>query len=172
MPEKTDAQKRAQKTYMEKFARVEIRMNAERRTVIQAHADAQGQSVNAYINTAIDSRIAQEAPGGPQEAGVVSLSPDTLKAAQEGAEATGEAMPEFISRAVEEQVRRDRVNGEALGEPIDELTTSVQPVPKGTLAAAAIAAKAAGEKTSDFISRAVTTQAQRDALAQKMKGGQ
>ena len=61
MPEKTEAQKRAQKAYMEKFVRVEIRMDAERRASIQTHAEAQGQSVNAYINAAIDEKMAQEA---------------------------------------------------------------------------------------------------------------
>ena len=65
MAEKTDAQKRAQKAYMEKFVRVEIRMNAEQRAAVQAHAEAQGQSVNAYINTAIDERMSREAVGTP-----------------------------------------------------------------------------------------------------------
>ena len=41
MPEKTEAQKRAQKNYMDKFVRVEIRMTAEQREEVQAHADQQ-----------------------------------------------------------------------------------------------------------------------------------
>ena len=65
MAEKTDAQKRAQKAYMEKFVRVEIRMNAEQRAAIQAHAFAQGESVNSFINRAIDQTMAQEAVGSP-----------------------------------------------------------------------------------------------------------
>ena len=35
------------------------------------------------------------------------LSPDTLKAAQEAAEAEGEGLPQFIGRAVETQAQRD-----------------------------------------------------------------
>ena len=37
MGEKTEAQKKAQQKYMEKFVRVEIRMDAEKREIIQAH---------------------------------------------------------------------------------------------------------------------------------------
>ena len=60
MPEKTEAQKRAQKAYMEKFVRVEIRMNPGQREAIQTHAAAAGESVNAYINTAITQRMERE----------------------------------------------------------------------------------------------------------------
>ena len=60
MPEKTEAQKRAQKNYMDKFVRVEIRMTAEQREEVQAHAEAQGASTTAYINRAISETIEQE----------------------------------------------------------------------------------------------------------------
>lgn len=60
MPEKTEAQKRAQKAYMEKFVRVEIRMTQEKRDSIQAHAESQGESVNGFINRAIDNQMEQD----------------------------------------------------------------------------------------------------------------
>ncbi len=60
MPEKTPAQKRAQKNYMEKFARVEIRMTMAERTDIQAHAEALGESVNGFINRAIREQIKRD----------------------------------------------------------------------------------------------------------------
>lgn len=53
MPEKTPAQKRAQKNYIEKFSRLEIRTTKEERESIQAHAAACGESVNAFIKRAI-----------------------------------------------------------------------------------------------------------------------
>ena len=56
----------------------------------------------------------QEAAGTALEAGVVSLPPDTLKAAQEGAQAAGEGLPQFIARAVETQMEQDKMKG---GEP-------------------------------------------------------
>lgn len=60
MPEKTEAQKRAQKAYIEKFARVEIRMTPEKRAVIQAHAAGQGESTTAFINRAIDETMERD----------------------------------------------------------------------------------------------------------------
>ena len=63
MPEKTEAQKRAQKAYMEKFVRVEVRMTPERRAVIQGHAEAQGESLNGFITRAIDNQIERDGEG-------------------------------------------------------------------------------------------------------------
>lgn len=68
MAEKTDAQKRAQKAYMEKFVRVEIRMGAEQRAAVQAHAAARGESVNGFINRAIDHEMERDGLEQPTEA--------------------------------------------------------------------------------------------------------
>lgn len=64
MPEKTPAQKKAQKNYMEKFARLEIRATKEERDVIQAHAAAQGESVNAFIKRAIQETMDRDQEKG------------------------------------------------------------------------------------------------------------
>lgn len=61
MPPKTEAQKKAQRKYMESVATIQIRTSAEQRDKIKGCADAQGESVNAYINKAIDQRMAREA---------------------------------------------------------------------------------------------------------------
>lgn len=68
MAEKTEAQKRAQKTYMEKFVRVEIRMTPENRDTVQAHAEARSESVNGFINRAISETIERDktAPGAAE----------------------------------------------------------------------------------------------------------
>ena len=60
MPEKTDAQKRAQKSYMGKFARVEIRMTLEQREKVQSHAEAHGESTNGFINRAISETMERD----------------------------------------------------------------------------------------------------------------
>ena len=60
MPEKTEAQKRAQKRYMEKLSRVEITMPAEDKKRLQDHAEARGESVNGFINRAIDEAIERD----------------------------------------------------------------------------------------------------------------
>ena len=60
MAEKTEAQKRAQKAYMEKFVRVEFRTTSEKRSIIQAHAEAHGESVNGFINRAISETMERD----------------------------------------------------------------------------------------------------------------
>ncbi len=82
MPEKTEAQKRAQKKYMSSFVEVKVRMTPDRRATIQEHAQAMGESATVFINRAIDNQISQDCDKGPSEAlqapsgaGVVPLCP-------------------------------------------------------------------------------------------------
>jgi len=60
MPEKTEAQKRAQKRYMGKLARVEITMTPEKQQRLRDHAEARGESVNGFVNRAIDEAMERE----------------------------------------------------------------------------------------------------------------
>lgn len=60
MPEKTEAQKRAQKNYMQKFSVARVRMEHDKYENVQSHAAAQGQSVNAYISQAVDERMERD----------------------------------------------------------------------------------------------------------------
>lgn len=56
----TEAQARAHKKYMEGIATVQIRMTAERREKIKAHAESRGESVNSWINRVIDEAMKNE----------------------------------------------------------------------------------------------------------------
>ena len=60
MAEKTEAQKRAQKAYMEKFAVARVRMEREKYEAVQAHAEAHGESVNGFINRAISEAMERD----------------------------------------------------------------------------------------------------------------
>ena len=60
MGEKTEAQKKAQQKYMEKFSVARVRMDREKYEQIQAHAEARNESVNAFINRAIESQIERD----------------------------------------------------------------------------------------------------------------
>ena len=60
MGEKTDAQKKAQQKYMEKFVRVEIRMDSDKRLAMQAYAEARSESVNGFINRAITETMERD----------------------------------------------------------------------------------------------------------------
>ena len=69
MPEKTEAQKRAQKAYMEKIAVARVRMDREKYEAVQAHAEARSESVNGFINRAIEETMQRDkaAPGASGE---------------------------------------------------------------------------------------------------------
>ncbi len=56
----TEAQARAHKKYIAQFVEMKIRVEPERRDAIRAAAAAVGESVNAYINGAIDARMKKE----------------------------------------------------------------------------------------------------------------
>ena len=121
------AQQKAVSKYMkENYDVYQIRMKKGQKDIIKTHADSQGESINAFIGRAISETMerdsgAPEAAGGPQEARVLSLPPDTLKAAQEAAQAEGEGLPQFIGRAVETQAERDALGRKMKGvqnEPI------------------------------------------------------
>ena len=67
MSEKTPAQKKAQRKYMESRATIQIVTSIDRREAIKIHAADRSESVNAFINRAIDEtmeRDSQEADGG------------------------------------------------------------------------------------------------------------
>ncbi len=56
----TPAQARAHKKYMEKFVELRARVSIERREEIQAHAEAQGESVSVFINRAIKETMRRD----------------------------------------------------------------------------------------------------------------
>ena len=56
----TEAQARAHKKYIAQFVETKVRMTPERRELIRSHAVARGESVNAFINRAIDETMERE----------------------------------------------------------------------------------------------------------------
>ena len=69
MPTKTEAQKKAQRKYMENVATIQIRTTADQRDTIKAHAEARGESVNGFINRAISETMERDngAPAASEE---------------------------------------------------------------------------------------------------------
>lgn len=120
------AQQKAVTKYVKaKYDRFGLTMAKGRLDEIKAHAEAQGQSVNSFINAAIDEKMGKpsqrpvEAPNLHERA----LTPSTLKAAQEAAEAVGESVPQFLDRAVTTQAKRDKTS----------LQLGINPTTGGTL---------------------------------------
>lgn len=62
MPASKAQQKAVSKYMKENYDVFQIRMPKGRKAEIKDYADAVGESLNAYINGAIDLRIAQESP--------------------------------------------------------------------------------------------------------------
>lgn len=96
--------------------RINLTVPKGKKETIQAHAEAQDESVNGFINRAIDNQISQdrdkgpcEALQGPPGAGVVSLPSEAYKCAVDASEAAGEGLPDFVARAVTTQAKRDEL---------------------------------------------------------------
>ena len=77
----------------ENVDRVNLTMPKGRKDEIKAHAEAQGESVNGFINRAIDHQISQDRRKGPSEApestgwqGVASFLPSKREKGQEMAQ--------------------------------------------------------------------------------------
>ena len=78
------------------YDRINLTVAKGKKETIQTAAVAAGESVNAYINGAIDARITrdarkdhQEAAGEAQGAGAASFPSDALEPAQRAAESEG-----------------------------------------------------------------------------------
>ena len=107
MPVSKANQRAVNKYVKNNYDRVNVTMPKGKKDTIQAHAELQGQSVNAYINAAIDARMGQESTEG---AGVVSLPSEAIETAQKAAQSAGETVPQFVERAVATQAKRDKTS--------------------------------------------------------------
>lgn len=90
-------QKAVHKYVKANYDRLELTVPKGRKDEIKAHAEAQGESVNGFINRAIDNQISQDRRNGPRTplestegAGAVSLLSEQEKV-QGTAQNDGEA---------------------------------------------------------------------------------
>ena len=117
------AQQKAVNKYMAaNYDRINLTVPKGKKDTIQAYAEAQGESVNGFINRAIDHQIFQDRDKGPQETlqgpsggSVVSLHPEALQGAQRAAQRAGETVSQFVERAVETQAQRDETARKLVG---------------------------------------------------------
>ena len=100
----------------ENYDEIKIRTEKGRKAKIKAHADKLGESTNSFINHAIDQAISGTPPEmaleGPVSAscaqGIVVLPSNTIEAVKGVSEVTGEVLNDYVTRAVDTQVVRDR----------------------------------------------------------------
>lgn len=107
----SDAQKKsARKWDAANLDRVSVAMPRGRKDAIRERAAAQGESMNGFINAAIDSALSQQ--DAPQcavsdfTAMAVSDDSERVKA---HTERTGETTEVFIRRAIADTIKRDTV---------------------------------------------------------------
>ncbi len=112
------AQQKATAKYVKQnYDRIEIKVSKGRKAELQAHAQDQGESLNGFISRAIDGQIERDTSQQPTGAPVRAanplegiIAPDTLRAAQKAAQATGENMPAFMARSIDWTVQRDKAS--------------------------------------------------------------
>ena len=56
----TEARKRANKKYNDRFVEIKVRVTPEKRSIIKEHAESMGESATAFINRAIDETMARD----------------------------------------------------------------------------------------------------------------
>lgn len=99
------AQQRAvHKFVKDNYDRIELTVPKGRKAELKALADSRGQSVNAFVNEAIDAAVS----GVAVQAGGALLTAKALTEASSAAESAGETVEAFIERAIETQAARDK----------------------------------------------------------------
>lgn len=62
----TEARKRANKKYNDRFVEIKVRVTPEKRAIIKEHAESMGESATAFINRAIDEAMARDQKTDPE----------------------------------------------------------------------------------------------------------
>jgi uncharacterized protein (DUF1778 family) len=62
----TEARKRANKKYNDRFVEIKVRVTPEKRAFIKEHAESMGESATAFINRAIDEAIERDQKSNPE----------------------------------------------------------------------------------------------------------
>ena len=62
----TEARKRANKKYNDRFVEIKVRVTPEKRSIIKEHAESMGESATAFINRAINEAMARDQKADPE----------------------------------------------------------------------------------------------------------
>ena len=62
----TEARKRANKKYNDRFVEIKVRVTPEKRSIIKEHAESMGESATAFINRAVDEAMARDQKTDPE----------------------------------------------------------------------------------------------------------
>ena len=85
------------------YAKILVRLPKGQRETVKAQADAAGKSLNAYLVGLIEGDDPATAPQAPQY-----ITPEALDKATQAAQAAGEELEAWISRAISYTAKRDQ----------------------------------------------------------------
>ena len=63
----TEARRRANKKYNDRFVEIKVRVTPEKRSVIKDHAESMGECATAFINRAIDEAMERDRNSKPDK---------------------------------------------------------------------------------------------------------
>ena len=63
----TEARKRANKKYNDRFVEIKVRVTPEKRSIIKEHAESMGESATSFINRAIDEAMVRDQKTDPEK---------------------------------------------------------------------------------------------------------
>ena len=86
------------------YDKILVRLPKGQRETVKAQADAAGKSLNAYLIGLIEGDDPAPAPTVPQY-----IAPEALEQATQAAQAAGEELEAWITRAINETAQRDHI---------------------------------------------------------------
>lgn len=104
------AQQKAQNKWIASaYDRINLTVEKGRKDVIKTFADAQGESVNGFINRAVNAAMSGEQAAGDHAPAPI-VTPERFAKISEHIKRTGETPEEFVDRAIEDTMARDVVS--------------------------------------------------------------
>lgn len=104
MPVSKAQQKAVNKYMAENYDRINLVVPKGRRDELRAKAEAAGKSLNAYLVGLIEGETPAPAPQAQQH-----ITPDALDKATQAAQAAGEELDAWITRAINDTAARDHM---------------------------------------------------------------
>lgn len=102
MPVSKAQQKAVNKYMAENYDRINLVVPKGRRDELRAQAEAAGKSLNAYLVGLIQGDDPSPEPGVPKY-----ITPEAMETAIAAAEAAGEPIQDWITRAIKDTANRD-----------------------------------------------------------------
>lgn len=104
------AQQKAQNRWIASaYDRINLTVEKGCKDVIKTFADAQGESVNGFINRAVNAAMSGEQAAGDHAPAPI-VTPERFAKISEHIKRTGETPEEFVDRAIEDTMARDVVS--------------------------------------------------------------